>query len=493
MFIWFIRHQLKQALRSSIWQKNVATNIILGFILLLLFMDLLFVGLMIDKILNQLYPDRNPVTVFNGIILYYLLGDLVIRFFMQQLSGFSFEAYLHLPIKKSAIVHYAALKTLLSIFNILPYFVFLPFAFKVIPSVYSTGMAWTWLVSMISLTLANNFFTAWLKRQLGSKPKIVGFVALAVALLIVLDYFKVLSLSTFSGTIFDYITQHAMIVLVPVALLIASYLNYYLFLRRRLYPEELRLLKDKKVDVLSTMHYFKRLGLIGDMITLEIKLLWRNKRTKTFLMLFPIFVLYGLIFYTQPTYKDSFGFLIFVGFFMTGGMMLGYLNYTFGWESSYFDAILTNNIDFNRYLRVKYIIAQVLCTICYIVTIPYVFFGWDILLVNTALYLYNMGFLAFVLLYMATFNKKRMDLSRNSAFNYQGIGASNWLAVLPGFLLPILLALPFRLAGYPKAGFLFLGILGMAGLVFSRSIIKMILRNLEKRKYIMADGFRQKG
>ncbi|MCX6235876.1 MAG: DUF5687 family protein [Bacteroidetes bacterium] len=492
MFKWFIRHQWKQATRSSIWQKNVLTNVILGFFLFIIFLELFLVGILIDKILSDIAPDKNPVTLFNGILLYYFLSDLVVRFFIQQLSAFSFEAYLHMPVKKPAIVHYAVLKTKLSIFNILPLFIFIPFAFKVIPQVYSSGISWIWLISVISLVLFNNFFASYLKRQIGNKPGIIGYVALILALAIALDYFHVISLSALSGRMFNYLCSHPVMAVIPVFLMILSYVNYYAFLRAKLFAEELQTHKDGNVDALTNLRYFKTLGLTGEMIALEIKLMWRNKRTRTIIYLFPLFVLYGLFFYPQPIYRDGFAFLIFVGFFMTGGMMLSYINYAFGWESCYFDAILTNNIDFIKYIRIKFMISVMLCTICFIVTLPYAFFGWKIILVNFALYLYNIGFLSFILLYMATFNKKRIDLSRPSAFNYQGISAMNWLAILPGFLLPVLLVLPFRLAGYPYAGILFLGILGVAGLAFHKSLLKLIVNNLEKRKYIMAEGFREK-
>ncbi len=54
-----------------------------------------------------------------------------------------------------------------------------------------------------------------------------------------------------------------------------------------------------------------------------------------------MFLLYGLFFYPNPVYKDMSGFLIFVGIFMSGGMMLNYANYAFAYESSYFDALAT--------------------------------------------------------------------------------------------------------------------------------------------------------
>ena len=132
---------------------------------------------------------------------------------------------------------------------------------------------------------------------------------------------------------------------------------------------------------------------------------------------------------------------IFVGTFMTGGMTMNYLNYAFGYESNYFDGILTRKIDMKRYIRAKLTIGMLLTSICYILTVPYVFFSLEILLINTMTYLYNLGFLSFVLFYFGTFVKKRMDLSRGATFNYQGLGATHWLSMLPAFLLPVIIYL----------------------------------------------------
>jgi hypothetical protein len=177
---------------------------------------------------------------------------------------------------------------------------------------------------------------------------------------------------------------------------------------------------------------------------------------------------------------------------MTGGMMLNYANYAFGYESCYFDGLLTKNIDFNQYILVKFYIAVLISTLCFILTIPYVFYGFKILLINAAMYLYNIGVLSFVLLYFATFNKKRIDLSRGGAFNYQGFGAMNWLALIPTFILPLLVYLPFRMSGHPNTGIAFTGFLGIIGLFFTRFLIRQITKSFFRRKYIMAASFREK-
>ena len=133
-----------------------------------------------------------------------------------------------------------------------------------------------------------------------------------------------------------------------------------------------------------------------------------------------------------------------------------------------------------------------ICGICYVLTIPYVFFGTKILIINTVTFLYNIGILSFILLYMATYNKRRMDLSKGAAFNYQGLGASNWLAMLPAFLLPVFIYLPFSFAGVPYTGLIFIGVLGLIGLIFHRYLLKIIYNQFMGRKYIIAEGFREK-
>jgi hypothetical protein len=184
--------------------------------------------------------------------------------------------------------------------------------------------------------------------------------------------------------------------------------------------------------------------------------------------------------------------LIFVGVFMTGGMMINYGNYALAYESNYFDGLLANNYDFRKFYRMKYLNSLMICGICYILTIPYVLFGFKILIINTVTFLYNIGILSFIMLFMATFNKRRMDLSKGAAFNYQGLGASNWLAMIPAFLLPVIIYLPFSIAGAPYTGLIFIGVLGLIGLIFHKYFLKLIHSQFVSRKYSISEGFREK-
>lgn len=492
MFLRFLLLQIKTATRSPIWQKNLALNLVIGFFMFLFAIYLLMLGLFIGQIMNEVAPHEDHFRLFNGFLIYYFLGDLLVRFLMQSLPAMTIESFLHLPIRKGTIIRYMIGRTFFDVFNYLPLFIFIPVTFTIVIPSEGGLHALLWITTLILLILSNNFLVVYLKRLLGSKPAVVGILGLALVSLVVLDRMNLISLSGISAKIFGYFIHHPVSVILPVGWVITTYRLHSHFLLKHLYPDEMQKKKVEEIHERAESRFLKSMGLTGSILSVEFKLYIRNKRTKTILYMAPLFLLYGMLFYPQLHYMKQDGFLMFVGVFMTGGMMLNYANYAFGYESAYFDGLLTKNIDFEQYIRVKYYIAVLISTICYILTIPYLFYGYKILLINTAMYLYNIGVLSFVLLYFATFNKKRIDLSRGGAFNYQGIGAMNWLALLPAFILPLLVYLPFKLSGHPNSGIAFTGFLGVLGLFFMRTFIKLITKSFYKRKYIMAASFREK-
>jgi len=491
--LWLINHQWKETVRSGTWQKNLVLNLIVGFFILLMALYLLLLGILINKVLQELYPGQDHFSIFNGFLLYYLLVDIFMRFILQNLPKLFIETYLHLPIKKKRILHFMVSKTVFSVFNFLPLLIFIPVAINLAGPQAGVSGAWAWLLILFLFILANNFLATYLKRALSSKPYTVLIYAVLIMGMIILDRFNIISLSGYSSLGFSFLVNNPVYIILPGIWMLFNYYLHYYFLKKRLYPEELQKRKSEKTDSISNMRYLSSLGITGSIIALDMRLFLRNKRTKTILYMFPLFILYGLFFYPNPQYKDAWGFLIFVGIFMSGGMMLNYANYAFAYESNYFDGLLTKNINFKQYVRVKYIISLMISTVCFILTIPYLYFGREIFFINVATYLYNIGILSFLLLYMATYNKKRLELTRGATFNYQGMSSMNWLAMFPAFLVPVLIYWPFSAAGVPYTGLLFIGLLGVLGLIFNRTTVALITRNFYKRKYIMASGFRQRG
>ena len=144
---WFIKHQWRQSFRATIFQRNLAVNIFLGFVILILFLEFLIGGIFLSDKWNELFPDDHPVTKFNSFLFYYFALDFVMRFFMQSLPVMSIEPYLHLPIRKSSIINYLLGKAFLSFFNFFPFLVLIPFALLQVKTNYSAEQAWTWIIA----------------------------------------------------------------------------------------------------------------------------------------------------------------------------------------------------------------------------------------------------------------------------------------------------------------------------------------------------------
>jgi hypothetical protein len=490
MFKWFLSHQWKELTRSNFWQKSLIINIIIGFFMLIMFSYLVLLGLFIDEILTELYPEGDIFTIFNGGLLYYLGADLFVRFFLYSLPVINVESYLHLPIKKSKILSFILLKSTLNIFNVLPFLVLIPFALKVVKVDYSGTLAISWLVLMLIVILNNSFVLHYLKRRFIDKPVYMGIFALLMATIIVLDKFHVFSLSNYSSSLFNFLAFNPIYIVIPITILALVYGINYSYLRSRMTLEDINAKKLKKVDSLSRVKYLDSFGELGEMILLELKLVWRNKRSRSIIMMSPMFLLYGLLFYPNED-MSSLGFLIFVGVFMTGGIMFNYGQYMLSWESNYFDGIIASNIDFQKHFRAKYIMIISTVIISYILTIPYVYFGTNVLLINTATFLFNLGFLSMLLMYFSSSSRKRMDMAKSSAFNYQGMGASNWIMILPFFLLPIVIWLPFKFLGLSEWGIGAIGFIGIVSLIFHKSLMKIVIKRFEQKKHLIAEGFRE--
>lgn len=492
LLTWFIKHQWRQTFRSTIFQRNLAVNIFLGFIILLLFLEFLIGGIYLSDKWHEIFPDEHPVSKFNSYLFYFFAMDFVMRFFMQSLPVLSIEPYLHLPIRKSSIINYLLGKALLSFFNFYPFLVFIPFAVFQVKSNYSVEQAWMWIVSLFAAVLFMNYLLVYMKRQLANKPKIVAFFGLFIGLLLILDRFEIFSFSKISMLTFDAICQNPIYFLIPILLLILMYAINFRFLAKNMYPEEISVKRKQRIDHISDIKYIKSLGRLGELISLEFRLFLRHKRTKSLLYIGSLLLFYGLIFYPQPEYSDKPWIFILVGWFVTGVLIFNYLNYAFSYESNYFDALLAHNIDMQEYFKMKIKLAMIIGTIFFVLSTPYVYFGADILLVNFCVYIYNIGFMSYLLLYIATYNKNHMDLSKGAAFNYQGVGASNWLAMLPCILIPILVFVSFNAFGLKYIGIISIALIGILGMLFNKSIMNILLKQFEKRKYIMAEGFRKK-
>jgi hypothetical protein len=161
----FLQHEVKSFLRSRNTGKNITVKIIMGVFILIFILYFLGAGLFLDRILSLVFPKQNLIISFCGIIMLYYLFELISRIQLQELPTLKVQPYLQLPIKRNTLVRYLSVTSLISAFNVFPFLLFVPFIIKVIEVKSGPGVAAALIVSILGITIFNNYLALYIKRK----------------------------------------------------------------------------------------------------------------------------------------------------------------------------------------------------------------------------------------------------------------------------------------------------------------------------------------
>ncbi|ARV09666.1 hypothetical protein BTO05_08430 [Winogradskyella sp. PC-19] len=484
----FLNLEWKQYFRSSYWQKNIALNILLVFFALYMIGIFVFLGVFLFKILTKFFPEQDPFVVVNSFIFFWILGEIAMRFFLQKLPVMSVKPLLTLPIKRSTIVNFVLGKSALSFFNFFPLFLTIPFGISLISNGYPTSQVLIWLAVLFIISLIANFLNFILEAFSADLNIPLLPILILVGGLYGLDYFGIISFTDIVGNGLLAISNNPIYILIPLLILIALYTFNFKILRKKLFLDASLKTKVKDVET-SDLSWTKRFGDIAPFMQLDLKLIWRNKRTKSMAFLMVIGLLYGLFFYPQPIYADKMFMAAFIGIFSTGFFLINFGQFIPAWDSGYYKMLMSQNIKYEQYLRSKWILMTMSVVIMFVLGIPYVFFGWKILIAHFAAAVYNVGVNTHVIMWGGSFNRKKIDLDKKAAFNYQGTGAVQWLIGIPLMLVPMaLFGLLDWLIGFEVAVATLI-ILGVIGIILHKQLMAMITQKYLDSKYKMIAAF----
>jgi hypothetical protein len=484
-------HQWKSFWRSSSAGRGLAIQIFTGFIALYFISIAIILGLHLKSILEKLYPGRDAVLIFSGFILYYFAIDFIFRFLLQDLPALTIKPYLIQRIRRSELIRFLNIRSLFNIFNLLPFVIFFPFIITVIGTKFGVVVTVAYLLTISFLSIANNYLLLFLKRKIAvNNWWLPGILILCTAIGLA-DHFNIFSLSRLSTVIFSSLITKPWLCVLPILLATVTYTNNYYFLLNNLYLDEME--AKRKIRKGANFYFLDKYGLTGELISLELKLIWRNKRPRTMMLYSLIFIFYGIIFYTPINLSDpsKWWTLMFGGLFVTGLSIFNYGSFLFAWQSSYFDGLMSNNLSFKSYLKGKWFLLASLGVILFLVTVFYGMIDWRLIVIQLACCLYNIGINIILLMYLATWNYKGMDLSRGSTMNYQATGIVQWLFTLLLILLPTIIYFGFYFLMGRWAGILSLGFLGLISLFMREWWLGFISKAFNKRKYLILKGFRE--
>ena len=485
----FISLEWKQFFRASYFQKGVAIKILLilgaiyfGGIAILLGGGMFF-------IFKKTIPDIDPLVTLNNFLVYWMLFELMIRYFMQQLPVMNIKPLMIIPIKRSTVIHYLLGKTTISFFNFISLFLFLPFSIVLLAKGYPVVNVIFWFLSLMCITLTLNFLNF-----LINKSNTVFYILVPLfAALIGLEYFDIFKISEPIGNVFNGLYNNPVFILIPMLLLTGIYYANFKFIRKGFYLDDAVSKKIKEVNA-TDLSWMNRFGSIAPFLKNDVKMIARNARPKQVLMMSFLFLFYGLIFYTQEIYMEMPAFLAFASIFITGGFLLSFGQLVPSWDSEYYKLLMSQNIPYRQYLESKWYLMVVAVSFSFILSTPYLYFGWKIFAMIAAGALFNIGLNTFITLFGGALNRVPIELNTKAkAFsNTNGFNPTQLLIALPKMVLPmILFYIPYKLVNF-EAGLIVLALSGVLGIVFRSFFLNKIESIYQKGKYKTIAAFSEK-
>ncbi len=485
----FLSFEWKQFKRSSSFQKGIAIKILLIFAAIYFGVSFLFLGIGAYFLIEETLPGQDPLEVVNNYLVYWVIADLVTRFFLQQLPVMNIKPFMIIPIKRSTSIHYLLGKTAISYFNFLPLFFFLPFSVVLIFEGYAPLNVICWFLAMGFLTFSWNF----LNFLLNKNNRVFYLLVSLLFVLFGLEYFEIFAISEPVGLFFNALYEKPYGILAPLLLLILLYRKNYQFVRKGFYLDD-TIRKKTKIAKTTDLSWVNRFGDIAPFLKNDIKLISRNIRPRQVVLLSFVFLFYGLIFYTQDTYRNMPGFIAFASIFVTGGFLLTFGQLVPSWDSEYYKLLMSQNISYRKYLESKWYLMVFATVVSFILATPYIYFGWEIFGMIAAGAFFNIGLNSFITLFGGALNRQPVELNvKSKAFsNTQSFNPTQLLIALPKMLGPILIFyIPYKLVNF-ETGLIALTMSGVLGVVFKNFFLNQIEKIYQKGKYKTIAAFNEK-
>ena len=486
----FLKLEWKQFFRASYFQKGLAIKILLVFGAIYFGGSALMLGVGLFFIIKKTFPEADPIIMVNNYLVYWILFELMLRYFMQQLPVMNIKPLMAIPIKRNTVIHYLLGKTTISFFNFISLFLFLPFSVVLLFKGYPASNVLSWFFALMCITMSINFLNFLINK---SNAVFYGIATVLVAL-IGFKYFNFYDASEPFGGVFNSLYNQPFLAIIPFSLMIVLYYINFKFIRKGFYLDDAVSKKIKEVNA-TDLSWMNRFGKVAPFLKNDIKMITRNARPKQVVMMSFLFLFYGLFFFTQKIYIEEMPYLLgFASIFITGGFLLSFGQLVPSWDSEYYKLLMSQNIPYRQYLESKWYLMVFAVIVAFILSTPYLYFGVDIYLIIAAGALFNIGLNTFITLFGGALNRVPIELdTKAKAFsNTNGFNPTQLLIALPKMILPIIIFfIPYHFISF-NAGIITLALSGVIGIVFKNFFLNKIEQVYQKGKYKTIAAFSEK-
>ena len=488
MFKKFLVLEWRAFFRSASFKTNLALKILMGFLAIYFIVVFLLVGIGAFYIIKgKLNVD--PLIFINKFLIYYVVIDLCVRLLLQKIPVMNIKPLLTMPIKKATIVNFALGKTMISFFNFLHWFLLIPFTIVLVMEDYNQSGALFWFIGMMALLYSNNF----LNILLNNKDYLFYIFAVFVLTFGGMQYYGIFDVTSYTFEFFHGMFASKWVFLLPLVFLVILYVITFNYFKRNLHLDT-GLSTKHQVAKTEQFEWLNQFGTIGTFLKNDIRLIKRNKRSRTTIFMSILFLFYGLLFFTRAIEAyDNPLMQMFAGIFVTGGFLFTFGQFVPSWDSSYYNLMMTQNISYKGYLNAKWWLIVVATLASTLLASFYLYFGWDIYLIIIVGAIFNIGVNSHLVLLGGAFTKSPIDLSSSKgAFgDKKAFNMKTMLISLPKLLLPMLL---YGLGSYlisPEAGLAFVAIVGIIGFALRNKVFTIIEKVYKTEKYSTIQAYKQ--
>ncbi len=486
------KNQYRASLRQMKSQQGWFMRIVIALMMVYSAFILLTLGFFFDRFSAELWPGANPVDVVNRSLLAAFVSLFFIRFLLQKTPRMKIVPYLHLPIGRWTMISFFQSTSLLSIHNFYPLLFFIPFWMRYIVAEGSITGHTMWIGAVLMLILTSHFSNLLLRSILQRRATLFYLLMTLFIATAFVDETAGIGLQQRSS---EYLFSHilsgdllslGLLFVLTAFVMTASTISLFHSINRS---------EDSARNTRARVRSFEvpsEWGLHGQLVRVELLLMWRNRRPRHYLYVSLLFSTMYLIFMMgSPMAFSGAAFAAILGLFASGGFALNYGQLMFGWDSTHYPAFLSRNVSFQAIVRAKLTVLQLSCLVLFVASLPlFIWLRPNLVPVHFAFLFYNAGVTTVLIMELASRNRQRVDIGKTGGFfNYEGFSAKHWLWFIPTALPPLLFLIVMD--DSPRLGLIILAAVGFTGLLLTQGWTRYFARGLMARKHRMLEGFQQ--
>ncbi|HHH54665.1 MAG TPA: hypothetical protein ENK91_13470, partial [Bacteroidetes bacterium] len=288
MFVFLLKLEFKEFLRSKRFSKRLISSILLGLFFLYLALNAIVLGFGMYYGIKESKPDIDVFRFVNNYLIYFFGLFFMLLVVMSNIPSMKVKPLMILPIKKKTIVNYFIFKLIFNFFFFVPFIVFVSFSAALVSDGYNWVNVSVWFLSLMSIIVMIQYLNFLIEKN----TKVVFFVALIALGVYVLKKFELLDIPAFFGNLFYSIYENPSYF--AALLLLFAFMHLYLFriLKSQFYVDG-AIRPERKKSTELKLSWLDRFGTMASFLKNDIRMIWRNKRPRrTFFWSF-YFLFYG--------------------------------------------------------------------------------------------------------------------------------------------------------------------------------------------------------